>query len=242
MKIFSMPTFSAIIPAYNEGPRIEEMIDAVLGCKELDEIIIINDGSTDDTWEKIQTIKDPRCIKMNNTKNCGKMKSVMRAIKKSNGDYIVMIDSDLIGLKSYHIKQLIDPIMTQLCDTTLSLRDNSLRIYKLLKTDFVSGERVIPKEIFEDTAFFVGKSFGLEVKINEKILEKNLIRGNVKLKGVITPNKSKKIGFFAGTWADIKMVGEILCVLPFYRVIYQLFAFSRFSNRARFFSSPRKKL
>lgn len=87
------------------------------------------------------------------------MKSVMTAIAKSSGDYIVMVDADLIGLKPSHISELIQPVISKKCNTTLSLRKNSLLIYKLFKTDFVSGERVIPREIFEDTDFFVGKSF-----------------------------------------------------------------------------------
>lgn len=236
-----MPTFSAIIPAYNEWPRIKKVIETVLWCEKISEVILIDDASKDNTWKVISSFESDRIKKIQNTNNQGKMWSVMNGIRKAKWEYIVMIDADLIGLTPFHIWELIAPILEKQCDTTLSLRENSLLVYKALRSDFVSGERVIPKEIFHDESFFVGKWFGLEVKINQKILEKNYIIGNIKLDWVITPNKSKKIGTFAGMLADIKMVWEILSQMPIHRIIHQLFLFSRFSKRARFFSSDSQK-
>ena len=82
-----------------------------------------------------------------------------------------MIDSDLIGLTSEHITYLIAPVRGESADVTLSIRENSLGLYKFFGTDFVSGERVIPREILADVPYYTsGPGFGLEVLMNEKIL------------------------------------------------------------------------
>lgn len=137
----------------------------------LDEIIVIDDGSTDDTREQIMSVPHKKIRTIFLEKNGGKARAVMTGVAAARGEYIVMIDSDLIGLKSEHINALIRPILEGRADTTLSIRENSLWIYKALGTDFVSGERVIPKQIFSDVKYFTeGEGFGLEVKINERIL------------------------------------------------------------------------
>ncbi len=65
-----------------------------------------------------------------------------------------MIDSDLIGLNTKHIRALIAPARDGSADVTLSLRENSLGLYKFFGTDFVSGERVVPREIFSDEVYY----------------------------------------------------------------------------------------
>jgi hypothetical protein len=61
-----------------------------------------------------------------------------------------MIDSDLLNLSYRHLALLIRPVLDHDGDVSVSLRENSLSIYKFFGTDFVSGERVIPKSIFDD--------------------------------------------------------------------------------------------
>ncbi len=168
-----MTTFSAIIPAYNEWPRIEKMLEAIIGCKELDEIIVINDGSTDDTKEKIKKFTDPRIIFINKERNGWKLKAVFDGVEKSTGSHIVMVDADYIGFKSDFLSQIIKPVQEWKYDTTMIMWRNSMFICKLMKHDIFSGTRVLPKEIFANTKEYLsGKGFSLEVKINEEIYQR----------------------------------------------------------------------
>lgn len=85
---------SIIIPAYNASSYIEECINSVISQtkKEL-EIIIINDGSTDNTKEIIERFKDKR-IKFITTKNNGIGKTRNLGLEKAKGKYIFFLDSD----------------------------------------------------------------------------------------------------------------------------------------------------
>lgn len=85
---------SIIIPAYNAASYIEDCINSVISQtkKEL-EIIIINDGSTDNTLEIVKKYKDKR-IKLFTTKNNGIGKTRNMGLKKAQGKYIFFLDSD----------------------------------------------------------------------------------------------------------------------------------------------------
>lgn len=85
---------SIIVPIYNAEKNIKKCIESILNQtkKEL-EIILINDGSTDNTEKIIKTFKDKR-IKYFKNKNQGIGKTRNFGIEKSTGEYIMFLDSD----------------------------------------------------------------------------------------------------------------------------------------------------
>lgn len=208
------------------------MLQAACESNALDEVIVIDDGSTDHTRTEILAVSHPKLRPIFLEENGGKARAVMAGIEAARGEYIVMIDSDLIGLEGAHIDALIRPILEGRAQATLSIRENSLWIYKLLGTDFVSGERVMPKRLFADEEYFrEGAGFGLEVKINERILSEGYTLENVPLRGVITPRKSKKMGIWKGFLADMNMINEICKTLPLSQILRQCWYFSRFASK-----------
>lgn len=90
------PLVSVIIPAYNEEKVIRKTVLSVLRSyyKNL-EIIIIDDGSKDNTWQVIKTIKSKR-VKIIKQINAGKAKAVNRGLKVAKGEIIISLDADTI--------------------------------------------------------------------------------------------------------------------------------------------------
>jgi len=90
-------SLSVIIPAYNEEKGIGETILSVLksNYKNLKEIIVVNDGSTDNTKEIVREIakKYPK-VKLINKKNTGKADSINYILKKIKTDLVAVIDAD----------------------------------------------------------------------------------------------------------------------------------------------------
>lgn len=125
----------------------------MLACPELDEVIIVNDGSIDETREVIESFNHPKLQKIHQ-ENTGKTGAIFAGIRQSTGDYIVTIDSDLLHLTPEHITSLLLPIQEGKANMTLSIRENSLPLYRWIGTDFVSGERVVPRDIFDDSAYY----------------------------------------------------------------------------------------
>ena len=90
------PAFSVLMPAHNSEKYIGLAIESVINQSFQDwELIIIDDGSTDDTKEVVkQYLKDKRIIYLENPKNLGKAKTRNRLVKESIADIFGELDSD----------------------------------------------------------------------------------------------------------------------------------------------------
>lgn len=87
------PAVSVIIPAYNVAPFIAETLDSVFAQTYGDfEVILINDGSTDETAERIAPFRD-RIVYLEQ-KNSGVMAARNAGLRAARGRYIALLDSD----------------------------------------------------------------------------------------------------------------------------------------------------
>jgi len=87
------PLLSIIITCYNYETYITECIRSVLS-QDYDnlEIIVIDDGSTDHSWDKIQEFGDE--IIAVRTENCGQVKTSLNGLSLSHGDFVYFLDAD----------------------------------------------------------------------------------------------------------------------------------------------------
>jgi glycosyltransferase involved in cell wall biosynthesis len=89
-----MPFFSVIIPLYNKEKYIKKTLSKVLEQTFIDfEIIIINDGSTDNSLKEAYSISDKR-ITIYTQRNSGVSNARNLGIKKASSDYIALLDAD----------------------------------------------------------------------------------------------------------------------------------------------------
>lgn len=93
-----MPTVSVVIPTYNRASLISECIESVLRQTYKDfEIIVVDDGSNDNTEEVAKVFKDT--IKYIKQENAGVSAARNRGIRESAGRYVAFLDSDDIWLE-----------------------------------------------------------------------------------------------------------------------------------------------
>ncbi|SNX55382.1 glycosyltransferase family 2 protein [Thermoanaerobacterium sp. RBIITD] len=173
---------SVLIPAYNEGDRIVDTIKGMENIEVIDEIIVINDGSTDDTAEKAKKT-GAKIVNMKN--NSGKGSALKEGLKYAKNDIIAFLDAD-IGLTSREIEKLILPVLNNEADVTVARFPKvnvksgfglvkglakkgvkSLTGYEFDST--LSGQRVFKKEVLDKIRKFYN-GYGIEVGMTIDIL------------------------------------------------------------------------
>ncbi len=93
---------SIIMPTYNRGYIIKKSIESVLSQSYTDfELIIIDDGSTDNTEHVVGAFCDARIVYIRNNKNNGACYARNIGLSKSKGEFIAFLDSDNIWDKNY---------------------------------------------------------------------------------------------------------------------------------------------
>ncbi len=90
-----MTKVSVIVPAYNAEKTIKKCIDSIMNQTFDDyEVIVINDGSTDNTKDLLDMYKNNPKLRVINKKNGGIGAARNDGIKEAKGDYITFVDSD----------------------------------------------------------------------------------------------------------------------------------------------------
>ena len=92
-----LPTLSLIVPAYNEEETIEMTIESALEVdypKEKYDIIVVNDGSTDQTLEKVRKFEDNSQITIIDKENGGKGSALNEGVRESDSEAVACVDAD----------------------------------------------------------------------------------------------------------------------------------------------------
>lgn len=112
-----LPTCTVIVPAYNEGKQVYHTLISLAESDfpmEKLELLAIDDGSQDDTWEWIQEAKKELGNSVSiykQPKNKGKRHALYRGFNEGKGEIFVTVDSDSI-VKSDTLRNLVSPFVT----------------------------------------------------------------------------------------------------------------------------------
>ena len=92
---------SIVIPSYNEQGNIEHTAEVVTRIMQENnipfEMVFVNDGSTDKTWDKLTELcrVNPHAVAVNFSRNFGKEAAIFAGLKTARGDAVVLMDCDL---------------------------------------------------------------------------------------------------------------------------------------------------
>lgn len=177
----------AVVPVYNEEDIIKDTVSGLEKIDSIDEIVLVNDGSTDNTKHVIENLN----VKAVNLKeNHGKGYAMNMAIQSFDYDYIAFVDGDL-GHSSLEMEKLIKPVISGEVDFTIGKFPQAKSVtdkkggFGLVKTlakkgvyfytgqeidTSISGQRVYKRKVVEGIKY-VPDRYGIEVAMTIQALK-----------------------------------------------------------------------
>ncbi len=182
------PYVSIIIPAYNESQKIAETLNSIKDIKDINEIIVVDDGSSDNTTDVAKSVSSDKINVFKLPKNEGKGYALNYGLKKAmeKGTIIGFLDGDL-GSSASEVEKLIKPVIDNEVDVTIAKfppakKKGGLGFVKRLAKESVfemtgkeldstlSGQRIFKKEVLENFDK-IPYGYGVEVGMTIDILK-----------------------------------------------------------------------
>src|SRR3989344_3946178 len=198
---------TAIIPAYNEASRIGNVIDVLSKAPSINEIIVVDDGSTDDTQSILQ--KFPDIISIRNKENLGKGESMDAGVRIAKNDIVFFCAADLIGFTPEHAEAIITPVLENSYDMFIGMcGDFMQRAVKAWGLN--SGQRALRKKTWFELPQSDHHRFRIEVALNNHV-RLNSPRGfGWKMFNYSQTLKENKYGIIRGTFLRWRMNADIV--------------------------------
>jgi glycosyltransferase involved in cell wall biosynthesis len=202
---------SVIIAAYNEQDTIAEVVRAAETHPLIDEVIVVDDGSRDQTVERARTTS-AKVLSMST--NSGKAAAMNRGVQAARNDIILFLDADILGLTHEMITLIVMPVITGKCGMFVAIRDR--RTYWLNRLLYfipvLGGERALRKQVWSSVPRTYRKGFQIEIALNYYTKKSGHKMGFAVMPGLTQVIKEKKRGFWLGLGQRIKMSAEVLWI------------------------------
>ena len=145
----SQGVLTVVMPVYNEENSIIQIVETVLARKEVGELVIVNDASTDSSWEKLQYFRNNERVKLINVeKNQGKGAALIRGFAEATRQYVLIQDADFeYSPEDYPI--VLTPLLAGKADVLYGLfvdvhKSNSLNIILFKSNKKADGQTYPP--------------------------------------------------------------------------------------------------
>ncbi len=223
-----VPTLTFLIPVFNEVATVEEIVQRVESSGLADEIVLVDDGSTDGTRELLHSLAEKPQVKLVlHDRNRGKGAAIRSGIEHITSDLVLIQDADL-EYDPRDVPKLLEPIVDGRADVVygsrflgaprrttmfwhmvanklLTLMTNIL--YNSILSDMETGYKLLKRELLQELTIRSDR-FDFEPEITAKLLKRRLRIFEVPI--TFNPreySEGKKIGLpdaFAAVWALLK--------------------------------------
>ena len=224
---------SAVIPAHDEGPTIGGVIAPLLCHPLIDEVIVVDDGSTDDT---VARARRAGATVISQSSNGGKATAMARGVGAARNDIIFFCDGDIVGLTREMITRIVTPVTSGKYGMFVGIRGRKTYwANRLLHfTPILGGERALRKALWDHVPPDYKRNFQIEIALNFFAKQLGQPMGFTVVHGLSQVIKEKKRGLLPGLWQRCAMISDIVLVSwRIYAVLQAQMIFERLFRNAK---------
>ena len=191
----------AVVPARDEAPTVAAVVAACRGCRFVREVIVVDDGSSDDTAERAavagaKVVRRPRAA--GGPEGGSKALAMEAGVALSDADAILFVDADLLGLTAAHLDAICRPYVEGSATMSLGVFDYGVWNPLVLRFPPTSGERIVPRWVFDAVPPPKRNGYLIEIMLNEVVTEARMPCTARVMRGVSHRTKRQKFGRWEG--------------------------------------------
>ncbi len=225
------PCLSVVVPVFNEAATVVQIVRRVLEQRPVQEVVVVDDASSDGTWEALQELKPlaPRVKLFRHEKNQGKGAALRTGFAQITGAVAIVQDADFeYDPREYHI--LLRPILAGQADVVFGTRFGGSQAHRVLYywhsvgnkllttlsnmatnlnlTDMETGYKAFKREVIQRIQIQESR-FGFEPEITAKVARLRV------------PVYEVAISYFGRTYEEGKKIGwrdgvsALRCILKY---------------------------
>jgi glycosyltransferase involved in cell wall biosynthesis len=199
-----------VVPARDEAPTVADVVSACRGCRYVREVVVVDDGSSDDTAERAAEAG----AKVVRRESDGSKAHAMEAgVEASDADAILFVDADCVGLTSEHLDDICRPFVERRAVMSLGTFDYGPWNPLVLRFPPTTGERIIPRWVFDAVHPDKREGYTIEMMLNEVIAEGRLPTTARVMRGVTHRTKREKFGKLEGYRRTWRMFWDLVALL-----------------------------
>lgn len=199
---------AAIVPAYNEGATLREVLSVLKATPSIDEVLVVSDGSTDDTVEIARSL-GLRTIHLR--QNQGKGRAMEIGVAHTDAEILLFVDADILNLTVELIQRLIEPVLSGRSDMNVGIRHRGRPINAIQDRTgpLLSGVRCLRRPIFEAVPDSHLEGFAVETGLNWACRELGCRTTTTVMYNLKHLVKEKKRGLVQGLHARYRMFAAV---------------------------------
>lgn len=221
-----------VIPAFNEANHLPRVLDVLSAVDWLTQIVVVDDGSTDDTLIVAQryALRDQRISVAHLPDNRGKADALLAGVQALQADVAIFLDADLIGLQPHHLWQLYEAFAAGDCDMAVAFfhRGRPRTDFAHWLTPWLSGQRCLRRSAAERALQSLkGSRYGVETGLTLYARRHGWRCQYVAWEGLTHVVQEQKYGTLRGLYGHVCMYAQIaMMLLTFGAVVGSHFVFS----------------